>query len=321
MLTRRAASGPTRLRRALLSIAVGLGVMLAGGFAVALADPGGGECPPNATECDVWGGGGSTRPPGGGEPGDPGDPGGGGGGPCMRDGVEVPCYSDLLGWFNPSDGCYYKVAEPQPAGGPPGQTQYLQSCGGGPLPIQVPVWLADPPAGAVPPPDPFELAMDALASINLMPPGIGIAPDPARGPGLVGLPVWLWVKEEPSSWDPDKMGYWGPLTASASDRGVTVTITATVEKIVWRMGDGTEITCATRGTAFIPAVHKGTTPPCGFAGYTKPSDGQPGGRYGIRATTTWRVPWSGGGESGVITGETRTSTAAIEIDELQVVTR
>ena len=44
------------------------------------------------------------------------------------------------------------------------------------------------------------------------------------------------------------------------------------------------------------------------------------GRYTIRATTTWRVTWQGGGESGEIPNVTRSSETSIQIDELQVVT-
>ncbi|MFB7763694.1 hypothetical protein [Streptomyces xiamenensis] len=59
------------------------------------------------------------------------------------------------------------------------------------------------------------------------------------------------------------------------------------------------------------------SPDCGHI-YTSPSAGQPGDRYALEATTTWSVPWEGGGESGTIT-TTRTSNSTVAIGELHVV--
>lgn len=56
--------------------------------------------------------------------------------------------------------------------------------------------------------------------------------------GAVGLPVWLWAKDlSPATT--------GPVTASASERGFTVSATATMKDIVWDIGDDQgPITCA-----------------------------------------------------------------------------
>jgi hypothetical protein len=283
------------------------------GTVAAIADDGGAECPPNQTTCDGWGeGGGSgpTGPGGGGNSG--GGNGGGGGGPCMRDGSVVPCYDSLLGWFNSSDGCYYRVTEPQPAGVPEGMTSYTRSCGAGGLAGGEPVLLDDPPPGFAAPPDPAELAARALASLDLQPPTIGIAPDPAVGPGLVGLPIWLWV---PADANPgDNVSTWGPLTASESERGVTVNLTAVVGKITWDMGDGdAPVTCTNPGTPYTR--QGGESPTCGFDGYRAADT------YTVTATTTWTVTWEAGTQNGVIPNVTRENTAQIQIDELQVVTK
>lgn len=268
------------------------------------ADPGA-ECPPGQSDCHVW----DEEP---GTPGSPGNPGGGGGGSgrtCQRNGVTVPCYDDLLGWFNNSDGCYYKRARPQPPGGPAGQTLYLRSCAG----AQEPVWLTNPPDGYGTPPDPAELANRALASLTLRRPTVGIAPN--RGPGLVGLPIWLWTDPGPTTW--------GPQRASARAPGLTVNIRARVTKIVWNMGNGRRITCTNPGVEYVPGRDGGgPSPKCGYAGYPRSSHGRPGGTYRITATTTWRVDWwTGGGRRGVLPLQTRTSEPRqLRIDELQVVT-
>lgn len=297
-----------------LVVAVGLTLLLAAGAAVpalaaAAADPGG-ECPPGSNDCSVWDD----------DPGVPGDPGGGGntggggsGGAaakCQWNGRAIPCYDDVLGWFNNGNGCYYKLAEPQPTA-PPGKQWYVQTCNGGDLGAQTTVLLDGPPAGFGTPPDPEELARRALASIELLPPRAAVAPRKSKGAGLVGLPVWMWASPG--------VGYFGPLTASASDRGLTVSITAKVDRIVWTMGDGKRVTCTGPGTAYkVDGPRAGlTSPDCGYhRGYLK------AGTYRVSATTHWTVHWaSSGGGSGDI-AQTRTSgTVPIEIDELQVVTR
>jgi len=151
-----------------------------------------------------------------------------------------------------------------------------------------------------------------LASLDLRPPTIGIAPDPAVGPGLVGLPIWLWV---PADNNPgDNVSTWGPLTASESERGVTVNLTAVVGKITWDMGAGdAPVTCTNPGTPY--ARQGGESPTCGFEGYRAADT------YTVTATTTWTVTWEAGTQNGVITNVTRENTAQIQIDELQVVTK
>jgi hypothetical protein len=296
-------------RLTLVAAALGLTIVasIAGGTPFATADGGGGDCPPNVLTCDAWGGTNPPPPPPGGGGGNGGGN-GGGSSTCRRDGVVVPCYIELLGWFNASDGCYYKAADPQPPGGPEGQTAYLRSCGFGPLPAQNTVWLADPPPGFAAPPDPAELAERALAQLTLMPPVLGTAPEQGKA-GLVGLPVWLWVVDIPNP--TAEKGAIGPLRATESERGVTVNLTARVASVRWTMGDGETVVCEGLGTRHTTQTGRST---CGHDGYAKP------GEYDVVATTTWSVTWAGGGESGEITGVTRSSDASIEIEELQVVT-
>ena len=144
--------------------------------------------------------------------------------PVHRDGEAVPCYDDLLGWFNSSDGCYYKVAEPQPAGVPEGRTSYLVSCAGG-LAGGEPVVLDDPPPGFGAPPDPADLAARALASLNLRPAGRRHRTGPrarARAWSDCRSGSGCRCRVRPGRLKET----WGPLTATESDRGVTVNLIA-----------------------------------------------------------------------------------------------
>lgn len=295
-------------RRVLAGLLLAMLVAVAAPPAPVQAAGPGVECPPGQNDCSVWDD----------DPGTPGDPGGGtgpgspnspGAAPkCQWNGKPLPCYNPNLGWFDNSSGCYYKVAEPQEEA-PEGQVWYVQTCNGGDLGAQSMVLLDGPPPGFGTPPDPEELARRALASISLLPPRASVAPRRSLGPGLVGLPVWMWASSG--------RNYFGPLRASASDRGLTVRITAQVQRIVWDMGNGKKITCKGPGTPYKatgPNAGK-KSPTCGYDGYPKV------GNYRVSATTFWNVHWVGGGRSGDI-AQTRTSGVVdIQIKELQVVTR
>ncbi|WP_341721095.1 hypothetical protein QQG74_01095 [Micromonospora sp. FIMYZ51] len=283
------------------------------GVPATAAGPGGG-CAPAQPNCDVWDddpgtpGGGNN---GGGDNGGGGNGGGGGGG-CQRQGQTVPCYDELLGWFNSNDGCYYKIADSPPQEPPEGWQYYTKTCYGNGIGDEQLVLLEEPPPGFGAPPDPEELARRAFASITLLAPRASVAPRKRIGPGLVGLPVWMWAEPGASQF--------GPLSASASDRGLTVTIEAKVEQVIWDMGNGDEVSCDGPGTPYdATGQHAGRpSPDCGY------DNGYPqAGTYRVQATTYWTVEWSSSsGVQGQIPDVTRTSgPVEIQINELQVVTR
>jgi hypothetical protein len=310
---RRHRARPTRLLAGIglaLALAVAAAPPTAGAAAgLAVAREGGVECPVGQNDCNIWDDDPGTPGGGGDGGGDGGDGGNGSGGKCQWEGKVLPCYDEDLGWFDNGSGCYYDLKKPQPAGTPEGKQWYVVVCNGGDL-GSVREELRDaPPPGYGAPPDPEELARRALASISLRPLQIRTAPRAGAGPGLVGLPVWLWATRG--------LNYFGPLKASASDRGLTVNIRATVKEVVWDMGNGEKVTCAGPGTPYrAGGAHAGKpSPDCGYdSGYPK------AGTYGVQATTFWNVHWVGGGSSGDIAVTRTSGTARIEIDELQVVT-
>lgn len=313
---RRAPARTPRARPALAGIGLTLLLVIGATLPAAAArraDPGAG-CPPDQPDCSVWDDDpGNPGDPGGGGDNGGGDSGGGGGGVCQWDGRTIACYDDLMGWFNSGDGCYYKLEEPQPDNTPEGQQWYLLTCDGGNQGSQRPELRDEPPPGYGAPPDPEELARRALASIKLLPARLKVAPRKDVGPGLVGLPVWMWATPSAS--------YFGPLTASATDRGVTVSIEAKVDRIVWDMGNKERVTCHGPGTPY-DAKNKDlagrASPDCGYdKGYPKADT------YRVSATTHWTVRWwTDDGVQGEPILQTRTSgTVQIQINELQVVTR
>jgi len=136
---------------------------------------------------------------------------------------------------------------------------------------------------------------------------IGIVPEDRPGRvGIIGLPTWMWVA------DPGRRT-WGPMTRSVSAAGYTVTATAKVQRVVWAMGDGSTVTCRTRGTPYRDAFGKRSSPDCGHT-YTRQ------GTYSVRATSYWSVEWAGIGQTGEIALDF-TRTAVITMGEAQVLSQ
>jgi hypothetical protein len=168
------------------------------------------------------------------------------------------------------------------------------------------LWLDQPPAQV----DPGRLAREILARIQLQRVGIGITPEPGRT-GVLGLPTYLWVNNP----GPRTLG---PISDSATEGGVTVTLTARVSKVVWNLGDGTTITCNGPGTPYRDEFGAQPSPTCGHT-YQHPSTELPGGVYRVTATAIWDVGWTGGGQSGQIPFEVSSQTS-IRIGEVQALT-
>jgi hypothetical protein len=271
-------------------------------------------CPPTTTTCFVQ----ATSPPAPGTSAGSGhhaQPAGSGQCQISWTGEIVPCHDSMFGWFNAADGCYYHVLQPQPApadstweGHYPNGAVYQQTCpgiigtGGGW------VWLATPPPGyGGPAMTPAQLAQQAVRELNLRGPDIGMAPPPG-GTGTVGVPVWLWTAVAPTTW--------GPVSATATVPGLSVTATASADHIAWDMGDGHAVTCPNPGTPYQQSLGAKPSPTCGYQ-YSTSSAGQPQAKYAVTATTTWNVTWAGGGQTGQLT-VTRSSTTHVGIGELQV---
>jgi hypothetical protein len=168
-------------------------------------------------------------------------------------------------------------------------------------PVTLRYWSASAPPA---PPDPAELAQQAVASMGLQAVRVGIVPEPVAGSvGLVGMPNWMWVAQ------PDAQTF-GPITRTASAAGWTVTATAQVQHVSWDMGDGQVINCTGPGTPYEVSYGKQDSPDCGHT-YTRQ------GTYTVAATARWVVTWSGIGQAGTIPMDL-TQTAPVTIGEAQV---
>lgn len=166
-------------------------------------------------------------------------------------------------------------------------------------------WLPVAPEAATP--DPEDIARRILARLQLQAPELGIFPrgDTAQRMGYVGWHMWLWA-------DPQNEHQWGPISATDTEEGLAVTLSAHVAKVSWNVGDGTTITCG-RGTPWSePRTHGGrniASPDCGHR-YERAAT------YTITATAEWEVAWSGGGRSGTLP-LTLTRSSDVIVGEMQ----
>ncbi|ATM24689.1 hypothetical protein SMD44_p10190 (plasmid) [Streptomyces alboflavus] len=321
------------------ALAVPLHLGLSAGPAAADGDrPGGGvTCPELVPDCDInaHGGGGGGDKPDKPRPGAKPSRGGGGGGGSAKcfikwDNIgEVPCYKPDMGWFNQSNQCYWEIMKPQPgkdaadwewgtaapssaADRAKGKVYNVTCPGAGRELMGGSTWSLNPPPGfGGGGPSPEELAQEAIKKMRLLGADIGTAPKAGKT-GLVGMPVWIWNNKTPRTW--------GPVTASASAPGITVTATATVKKIAYTMGDGGTEVCTTAGTPYRKRFGGQPSPDCGYR-YTKTSSSQPGEAFTVTAVTTWTVHWAGGGQEGDITTTRQAEPAQITVGEAQAVAK
>lgn len=263
-------------------------VLVAASAVPALADGiGNVDCQqnPSAAECSVDVG----------VPGGPGGPGNGGNG-GSNDNVSGGGSGD---GDDSGQSCFYERVDPQPqppAGAGEG-AWYAQIClfGDGGSSRSLPVWM-----GTAPQVDLDELARSARARLRLPVPAIRTNPDTERADVLVTVPVWFWVDDSS----------WGSRSATASVPGVSVTATATPEKVVWQLGDGTSITCG-QGVAWAAGTDpRKASPACGHV-YDLPAPVT----LTLTATVTWTVTWAGGGRSGTVPNLVTTATTSVHVAE------
>jgi hypothetical protein len=160
-----------------------------------------------------------------------------------------------------------------------------------------------PGPGAAPLPSPAQLAQMARSQLRLPTPTIAANPP---GEQLVNLPTWMWLSSG-----------WGPVSATASVPGVSVTAVATPTSVSWSMGDGSTVNCTAAGTPFQPGTDPtAPSPDCGHTYHTS-SASQATQAFSVTATVHWTVTWSGAGQGGTFPDMTTTGNAAFRVAESQ----
>lgn len=190
------------------------------------------------------------------------------------------------------------TAAPVDTGPPPGVAQTAgtaAACGAnggcqGAPPVATPAGAPTGPALPAGPPPEEVAAAQARVKLHVTIPEPRFSADRQ----IVTVPTWMWFPA----------GEWKPLTASAGQGLLVVTITATPVSSRWDMGDGQVVTCTGPGTALDhwPAgvdprtVH---SPDCDHV-YTRWSGDQPGGEWPVTVHVRYRITWfSTTGRSGV----------------------
>lgn len=169
-------------------------------------------------------------------------------------------------------------------------------------PLGMAVWLPNAAQTAAP----VAVAQQAEKLLRLPDPVLGSSPA-AASPQFVNFPTWIFMDG----------ASWHPLSATAAVPGVQVTATATPVVASWSMGDGSTVVCKGPGTVYVPlTLAASPSPTCGHV-YRRSSVGQPGGRFTVTAVTTWRVTWTGAGQSGTLPDLTTGSSIAVRVAESQ----
>lgn len=231
----------------------------------------------------------------------------------------VPCTSEHGYWSN-SYHCYVRASDPQPPAGDPAWAGHkpgdgaVYDCYQPQVHLLILIWSDNPPDNSGAGVTPREVAQLAIDDMALRAIDVGITPQPGSDRvGLVGMPVWMWAA------NPDDHTY-GPITATASAGGITITATANVQKVTWQMGDGTTVECRSAGTPYAASYGKQPSPDCGHV-YTKSSAGQPGGTYTVTATSSWVITWEGAGQTGTIRLDGLQRSVDITVGEAQVLVK
>lgn len=154
--------------------------------------------------------------------------------------------------------------------------------------------------------DPEALALEALESVTIPDPTIGMSP-PA-GSLVVQVPTWLWLSGD----------WWRAYEATATAGRVSATVTAEPVETSWSMGDGSTVTCSGPGVAWTPGAPEDATD-CSHT-YTSTSADAPGGTFGLTVTVSLEVGWSSNsGAGGTFDSISRTAGQAVRVGEIQAV--
>ena len=145
------------------------------------------------------------------------------------------------------------------------------------------------------------LGLWAVSQVAWNPPNVGTSP-PVGAPAVVNLPTYLYLNP----------GAWQTFTATATAGGVSATVVAVPEQVVWTTGDGQSVTCPGQGVPYNSSY--GTTPPSDACTYAYTATGT----YTLSATVYYHATWTStgagglGGDLGLVPGPTVTEQITVQ---------
>jgi hypothetical protein len=170
--------------------------------------------------------------------------------------------------------------------------------------VEVGGYFLIPEGGLV---DPYQLALDAVASVGIAPPAIRTSPSES-GRLYVQLPTWLWLER---SW-------WQTYEATANAGRVWSTVRAAPVATSWSLGDGSSVSCSGPGRPWQPGLAEDASA-CTHT-YRTSSTSRPGGTFALEATVTFEVSWtSNAAGGGTLPAITRTSSLEVAVGEIQAI--
>jgi len=158
---------------------------------------------------------------------------------------------------------------------------------------------------------PSTLGLQAASQLQL--PASIVSTSPAASNLTVNVPTWLWVDRRA----------WQDMSATASAGPVSATATAMPYKVVWDMGNGSQITCYGPGTPWTANAPAADPSGCSYT-YSQSSANQPDGTFAISTTVYWHVTWTskgapGGGDLGLLPGPSTRTT--VDVQEVHAINR
>ena len=101
--------------------------------------------------------------------------------------------------------------------------------------------------------------------------------------------------------------------------GVTVSVSAQPQRVIWTMGNGDSVVCNGPGTPYDTSKPEAAQrSDCSYT-YRRSSAGQPQERYLLSATVEWSATWSvvGAPGGGALPGIRRSATVPVRVAEVQ----
>lgn len=174
-----------------------------------------------------------------------------------------------------------------------------------------------PPPPPPPPPTPQDLIPSAMAQVEEQLPTPVLRINPADGDqygyAYVTIETYFWVDQA--------VGQWAPVSATASLRGLSLTLTATPQQLEVSTGDGNVVVCEGAPPAY-PAWNPDDFPEgCGHTYRDSSAMADNGQTFPVSGTILWSTAWTAStGQSGTLDTLTTTSDVRdLPVAEIQAI--